>query len=269
MGFLSKVKTRNFPPWIGMKSTTSFFAFLGFGLMTALAGGTPVFAQSDASAIDDRHNFETRSALETQAQKADASGDKATAYRARYRLEHGDFKEGDRVIVKVQGPGGFSDTTIVRSGKNLQLPQMAPLSLEGVLRSELSPRLTAFVGKYLREPVVQTTPLVRVGILGSVSRPGYYYVAADLPLSDVLMSAGGPSSDADINEVSIRRDGQVIVDQSNTRTALSEGMSLDMLGLQAGDEVSIEKERRFNWGVIIPTITGVLGLLVAFTQIHH
>jgi hypothetical protein len=24
-----------------------------------------------------------------------------------------------------------------------------------------------------------------------------------------------------------------------------------------------------SWGVIVPTVTGILGLLIAFTQIHH
>lgn len=230
---------------------------------------TRLAVPQSAVGAQERHNFETRAALESQIKAAEAKGDKSQAGLIQYRLDHGDFHEGDRIVVKVQGTAGFADTLVVRSGKNLQLPQMADLSLDGVLRSELSSRLTSYIGRYLRDPVVQATPLVRVGILGSVGRPGYYYEPADLPLTDVLMSAGGPTANADVAKVSVRREGQIIIDEKNTQTALNEGMSMDMLNLQAGDEISVGEQRHFNWAVIVPTVTGIVGLLVAYTQIHH
>lgn len=234
-------------------------------LSVSLVTGRPSSAQSVAT---DRHNFETRVELEGQAKAAEAKADKGEAWLIRYRLNNGDFRAGDRIVVTVPGTGGFSDTLVVHSGKRLQLPQMGDLSLEGVLRSELTPQLTTYIAKYLRDPVVRANPLVRVGVLGSVTRPGYYYAAADLPLSDLLMSAGGPTSEADVAKVSIRREGQIIMDQENTRRALVAGMSLDMLHLQAGDEISVGRQRRFNWGVIAPIVTGLLGLLIAFTQLR-
>ncbi|MDQ6769210.1 MAG: SLBB domain-containing protein [Gemmatimonadota bacterium] len=230
---------------------------------------TPLAVAQSAVGGQERHNFETRAALESQINAAEAKGDKSEAGLIQYRLDHGDFHEGDRIVVKVQGAAGFTDTLIVRSGKLLQLPRMPDLSLDAVLRSELTSRLTTYIGGYLRDPIVQATPLVRVGILGSVGHPGYYYAPADLPLNDVLMFAGGPTAAADLAKVSVRRKGQIIINESNSRTALSEGMSLDRLNLQAGDEISVGEQRRFNWAVIIPTVTGILGLLVAFTQIHR
>jgi hypothetical protein len=233
-----------------------------------LAASKPCLAQS-APTGQERHNFETRAELETQLKTAESTGDKSGASLIHYRLDHGDFHEGDRIVVRVQGTGGFADTLVVQSGKRLQLPQMADLSLEGVLRSELNTKVTTYVGKYLRDPIVQTNPLVRVGILGSVARPGYYYAAADLPISDVLMSAGGPTTEADMAKVSVLREGGTIIDEDNTRTAISEGLSMDMLHLQAGDEISVGKQRHFSWGTIVPTVTGILGLVVVLTQVHH
>jgi polysaccharide export outer membrane protein len=110
---------------------------------------------------------------------------------------------------------------------------------------------------------------MRLGILGSVSRPGYYYVPADLPLSDVLMLAGGPTANADLAKVSVQRQGQSIMDENSSRAALSEGVSMDMLNLQGGDEISVGEQRHFNWGVIVPTITGILSLVIVYTQLHH
>jgi polysaccharide biosynthesis/export protein len=251
-----------------MKLNTRSHSIAAATFWITLATSRLCLGQS-AVATQERHNFETRAELEAQVKAAEAKGNTAEAWRIHYRLDHGDFQEGDRIVIKVQGTGGFSDTLVVRAGKRLQLPLMADLPLDGVLRSELASRLTTHVGKYLRDPVVQSMPLVRVGILGSVGRPGYYYAAADLPISDVLMSAGGPTTDADLGKVSVRRDGEVIIDEANTRTALTEGMSMDMLSLQAGDEISVGHQRNFNWGVIVPTVTGILGLLIALTQLHR
>jgi hypothetical protein len=252
-----------------MKSTIRSHIIAVGTLWASLIFGGASLAQSPTGVEQVRHNFETRSELESAATAAEAKGDKREAWLIRDRLDHGDFREGDRIVIKVQGSAGFSDTVIVRSGKRVQLPQMADLSLDGVLRSELTPRLTTHIARYLRDPVVQATPLVRVGILGSVSRPGFFYSPADLPLADVLMSAGGPTSDADLDKTSVRREGQVIIDEDNTRLALSEGMSMDMLHMEAGDEISVGQQRHLSWGVIVPTVTGILGLLIAFTQIHH
>ncbi|MEO8910759.1 MAG: SLBB domain-containing protein [Gemmatimonadaceae bacterium] len=250
-----------------MKSNTAWYS-IGLAALGVSLAAIPLAAQT-AIADQEPHNFETRAALQSQVGTAEAKGDKTQAALIQYRLDHGDFHEGDRIVVKVQGGGGFTDTLTVRSGNRLQPPQMADLSLDGILRSELASRLTTYIGTYLRNPVVQATPLLRVGLIGSVAHPGYYYAPADLPLNDVLMLAGGPAANADLGKVSIRRMGQIVLNESSSRTALSEGMSMDALNLQAGDEISIGEQRRVNWSVIVPTITGVLGLLVAYTQLHH
>src|SRR5688500_8125584 len=67
------------------------------------------------------NEFETRAQLESQASAAEAKGDQAEAQMIRHRLEHGDFQDGDRIVVTVEGAGGFADTLIVRSGRRLQV----------------------------------------------------------------------------------------------------------------------------------------------------
>ena len=211
-------------------------------------------------------SFETRAQLETDARTAEGEGRDLDARLIRHRLNAGDFQDGDRIFVTVRGPGGFSDTLVVRSGRQLELPQVPPLPLTGVLRSELHPRLTAHLARFLRDPVVVARPLLRIGILGHVTRPGYYYTAADLPLTDVLMAAGGPTPEADVTKVSVRRVGEIIMDEPKTRAALTAGRSLDNLHLQAWDELQVGKRRQINWGVIIPSVTALLGLVIAVSQ---
>jgi protein involved in polysaccharide export with SLBB domain len=207
--------------------------------------------------------YETRAQLEEEARAATQAGRTTEATLIQYRLQHGDFREGDRVLVTVRSPGGFSDTLTVRAAKQLELPQLPPVSLEGILRSELAARLTTYLSQYLRDPVVIVRPLLRVGILGGVTRPGYYYASADLPLSDVLMTAGGPSNDADVSKLTVRRGNQIIIPEREGRAALSAGRTMDNLHMQAGDELQVGRQRQFTWPIVVSSITAVLGLLVA------
>jgi protein involved in polysaccharide export with SLBB domain len=239
---------------------------IAFGCLSAtLSTATLCVAQTTTS--DLRQRFETRAQLEAQLKAADSSHNQSAAYRVRYRLEHGDFYPGDRVFVKVeQGAAGFADTLVVREGRRLDLPQMGDLSLDGVLRSELEGSLSAHLGKYLRNPVVKATPLVRLAIMGAVGRPGFFYMPADLPVTDILMRAGGPTPDADLGKVTVRREGDVLIDESNTATAIREGMSADMLHLQGGDEIQVGRQRHTNWGMIIPIATTAASLLTYFIR---
>jgi protein involved in polysaccharide export with SLBB domain len=208
-------------------------------------------------------HFETRTELTAEMQAAEARNEKARATLIRARLERGDFREGDRIIVRIEGSAGVSDTLTVRPGNRLELPQMNDVSLDGVLRSELVPKLTVHVAQYLRNPVVRATPLVRVGVLGSVSRPGYYYTSAEVPLTDVLMMAGGPAADADLKKTTIRRGSEMIVDEAKAQNALSQGTSLDMLHMIAGDAIEVGRKTQFNWLMAVSSFATVVGLLLA------
>lgn len=215
-------------------------------------------------------NFETREQLQDQLRLAELKQQTGEAYLIRYRLEHGDFQDGDRIALRLtRGSASLSDTLQIREGKKLVLPQLGEISLDGVLRSELTGRIEQYLTKFLRDPDVHTAPLVRVGILGNVARPGFYYVPAELPISDVLMISGGPTPAADLDRTSVRRNGDVIIDEKNTRVALSNGMSLDLLHILAGDEISVGERRQTPWGIILPVSSAVIGLAISLANMRH
>lgn len=216
-------------------------------------------AQGDPAAS----KFETRAELEVQARLADSLHRKSEAWLLKTRLEHGDFQEGDRIVMVMRNNPALTDTITVRAGKTLELPQMDPLSLEGVLRSELTDRLTKHVAKFLRDPSLTATPLVRLAVIGHVGRPGFYYVPADALLSDVIMKAGGPTPDGDLAKVEVRRGTDVVWHEDDVRTALADGLSVDRLHLRAGDELSVGYTRKLDWTLVLPIAsTGVTLLLL-------
>jgi protein involved in polysaccharide export with SLBB domain len=229
-----------------------------------LALGKLCLAQSVVPAGGSQHQFETRAELEVRAKEAEKGNRSGEAWLLRTRLEKGDFQDGDRIVVAVEGANIMTkpETLVVRTGKRLELPRMADLSLDGVLRAELGDHIKQHLSQYIKEPVVRATPLVRVAVLGTVGRPGYVYTAADIPLSDVIMQAGGPGGNADLSKVSIRRGTEVIWDGKDTRAALADGLSLDQLSMRAGDEINVGERRHFPWPTVlsigIPIITVIV-----------
>ena len=220
--------------------------------------------------VETRSDFETRAELEAQVRIAEAQHRDSETWLLRTRLEKGDFQEGDRIVVSLHSTAAVqnTETLTVRSGQILQIPKMDDLSLQGVLRSELTSRFVAHLAKYLKDPEVRTTPLIRIAVLGSVGRPGFYHMSADVVLNDVVMLAGGPAGDADLNGVEIRRGPETIWKANDTRTALIEGLSLDRLHLRAGDEVFIPPKRNIHWGQVLTISLSIITLGVTLLRYH-
>jgi protein involved in polysaccharide export with SLBB domain len=185
---------------------------------------------------------------------------KAEAQAIRLRLAEGDFQVGDRIMLRIAGDSTLPDTLPVRSGLVLPLGHYGDVSLRGVLRQDLLHHLTTALARYIREPQVQALTLVRVAVLGAVTRPGYYHVAGDALMTDLVMLAGGPSSEGDLGRISVRRnDGELIGDDA-VRTAVASGRTVTDLGLRAGDEIVVgERKRR--------SMTGMLSVLSAISAI--
>lgn len=238
-------------------------------LSVALVASAGALAQAQARVTQQSKDLETRAALEQEAQAAEQNHRTGEAFLLRNRLQHGDFQDGDRIIVQLLGSVPMSDTITVRAGKMLPLPRMDDLPLEGVLRSELNARLSSHLAKYLRDSTARATPLLRVAVLGQVGRPGFYYTPADVLLSDVLMLAGGPGGDANLNDMTIRRSGETIWNAQDTRTAVTDGLSLDRLHLRAGDEIYVPQNSHFNWSSLLQIGSIAVSAVVAIVTLSR
>lgn len=165
----------------------------------------------------------------------------------RERLNEGDFRIGDRIVLDVQGESQIPDTLFVESGPQITLPVMGPIPLDGVLRSELESHLTQELSRFIENPVVRARALIRLSIQGSVGSPGFYRVPADVPLGDAIMVAGGPSQTSDLDELRIERSGSSYLQGNELQSYLAEGRTLDQLNLRAGDQIVLPAEEPGNW----------------------
>jgi protein involved in polysaccharide export with SLBB domain len=149
----------------------------------------------------------------------------------------GDFRVGDRIELTVQGEDKLSGTFTVMPGPALDLPQIGTLSLVGVRRSGLEAYLRQAVGRFIRDPNVRATSTIRIGVVGQVQKPGFYYVPAAASLTDVLIAAGGPMQGAAVNKMKLTRAGTTTVPDDALRSALSRDLTLAQLGVRSGDQL--------------------------------
>lgn len=188
-----------------------------------------------------------------------AAGDAAAI---RDRLRSGDFYPGDRIVIRVLNDTSVSDTFTVKQGRMIDFVAIPALSLSGILDSELLGHVKTHVAKYLRDPDVTVTPLVRLQLSGGIAQPGWHQFQTDQTLSDAIMSVGGPSPMAEIDKTDIRRGDKILIDRKATARALRSGKTVGDLGLRDGDELRIAQPaiaRPTNrlW-TLLPLITSLL-----------
>jgi protein involved in polysaccharide export with SLBB domain len=191
------------------------------------------------------------------------------ATELRERLRDGDFQVGDRIVLSVRGDSALTDTFVVRSGRTLSLPNVAEISLAGVLRSELQSFLSKEIARYVREPVVQTSSLIRLAVLGQVIRPGFYAVGSDVLVTDVIMLAGGPNAEADLRKVSVRRGAREVWTADRIHRAMTQGTTLDQLNLRAGDELVIGERKRRGFGSVLQVVTALSAVAVGLVSLSR
>jgi uncharacterized MnhB-related membrane protein len=145
---------------------------------------------------------------------------------------------------------------------------MIIVPVAGVLRSELQERVSTEVLKYVKAQQVDVTPLMRVGVLGAVARPGYFAFASDIPITEAIMGAGGPTGTADVGRSIVRRQNQEYRSAGETTQAIASGLTLDQFGLSAGDELVVGQRRELGASALIG-MTGALASVLALLLALH
>lgn len=196
-------------------------------------------------------------AVSLGAQAAQAPATPTVAPTVAPRPPSGTVQVGDRIVVSVFDEPALSDTFTVSTGPSITMPGIGAIAFAGVRRDAVQPHLAAALARFLRDPVVTATTLVRVSVLGEVARPGYFLLHADALLSDAITEAGGPSPQAEMRKAQLSRRGVVLQDGPRLRDALAVGRTLDELGIQAGDELLIPRRADSERTIRI------LGLVVA------
>ena len=218
-----------------------------------LALGTQPLAGQKPSEWDTRRVYMTRPQLEALLARLDSvarsrgasGGQQAQALRdaapLRQRLADGDFQPGDRVLLRVEGEQQLSDTFTVEEGRLLRLPTIGEVPLTGVLRSELEDHVRTRLAAFIKNPVVRARPLIRIGVMGEVSRPGFYLVAPTSQVEDAVMAAAGATQNAKLSGIVVQRTDGEEWKGAALQQAMAEGRTLDELGIRSGDRLLVPR----------------------------
>lgn len=227
-------------------------------------------APRDASAriaLAGRHDLDSLASVAAR-EAADPTRDDAARARSssaasaiRTRLQEGDFRVGDRIIIYVRGDTALSNTFAVHEGVVLKLPNLPDIALTGVLRSEAESLIRTTIARYLRDPQVKVGTLVRIGVLGQVLRPGYYQLGTDALLSDALMTAGGPTPAANPDRTIVRHGADVLWPADAVRDFIASGATLAQLDLHSGDEIIVQERARRDWSTIASVGAAISGVI--------
>jgi len=205
--------------------------------------------------------------------KLSASKKKATQAElatVRNRLEKGDFKTGDLLVITViVEEKAVVDTATVRDNGIISIQRFQDFSVAGLLRSEVLDGIKKHVSVYYRLPEVRVNFSTRLTISGAVARPGPYSVSPDRPLSEVIALAGGGAQNAKLDQLEVTRAGRTIISTKASKKLLIEGRTIEQVGIQSGDQVVIPATRKWNWQLITQTLLLVSSLsfaLISFLQ---
>ena len=181
------------------------------------------------------------------------------------------IKEGTRLLDAISSAGGFGESALIDQITILHTEPKSPKSLtvdltkyfrEGDLRS--NPEL--YEGDTIIVPVSKAaikmssiqsvfSPSMTLHVIGEVRLPGSYQLTSSASLLNALSIAGGPTTDADLERVTILRESesqttQLVVD---LRRVLEEGEFnlLPTLSLQDTIFIPKQRERRNFWRTLV------------------
>jgi protein involved in polysaccharide export with SLBB domain len=195
---------------------------------------------------------------------------KNTAQLIRNRLERGDFQAGDRIRLQVDSEPQLTDTFPVGPSQELVLPVVGIVSLRGVLRAELQVAMSRELGRFLRDPIVRATPLIRVSIIGEVNRPGFYLLPPASVVSDVVTAAGGPTQNAKVEKMWVERGGRRLVEGQQLQSLMAEGLTLDDANVRPGDKFVVPANSTGSFFNVVRTVSIILSIpltIYALTQV--
>ena len=216
------------------------------------------------------HPLATRAQLEAELAALPSDQKNSTVAEViRNRLKYGDFLPGDRVQITVIGDSQFTGTFSVRPDTSLELPNINPITVKGVLRSEFDDYMDQQLRKYMKNPEVQARSLLRIAVVGEVSKPGFYDLPPESAASDVIVAAGGLTGPGDPQRTTVKRENKTLYDKYQMRQFYVDGASLDEMGLRTGDQFAIGRRGSTNVLPIIAAVTGIAFAVAAFAGLFN
>jgi protein involved in polysaccharide export with SLBB domain len=104
-------------------------------------------------------------------------------------------------------------------------------------------------------------------VTGAVGKPGFHLLPAETPLPDAIMTAGGPTTGAKLQNLRIQRAGKRIWEGALLQRAIAEGQTLDQMSLRSGDEITLPAPSDSGAGRLLRVLSIASGVLLGVVAI--
>ncbi len=159
---------------------------------------------------------------------------------------------GDVLRIEVFGEKNLSGSFTVSQDGTIKNILLGDVAVEGMSTDQIEDLLTKELGaSYLIDPKVsvsiETYRSHKVYVLGDVEKPGTYTLETQSRLLDILLKAGGPTSNAG-NSVSIlrRENGSLLHISVDITKLFVEGDLSQNIPIDDGDIIYVSKEEKGN-----------------------
>lgn len=185
-----------------------------------------------------------------------------------FEIEAQKLNPGDGVrIIFLDIADPITGDYYIQPDSKLQLPYIGVISTLNKQFAVLENEIHSKYDSLYRNPELNILCLFKINILGEVYKPGYYYVSEEQKLTDVLASAGGATGSANLQDVSIIRNGQEI--SLDVENIMQEGDTNANVNIQfqSGDQIYIPRSfwadpARFTW--IFTALATVVTIVAIF-----
>jgi polysaccharide export outer membrane protein len=157
-----------------------------------------------------------------------------------YKIDSGDTLE----ITSWEGTTPQKEEIFVRPNGKISFGFVEDLSVNGLTSSQLDERLTAYLKEYVKKPridvVVKKYDSKFVQVMGAIDSnrlgtgPGRYRLEGKTTVLEMISKAGGPTRDANLNDVRVRRNNGQMITLNIFKTINQGDLSQDLV-LNAGD----------------------------------
>lgn len=163
------------------------------------------------------------------------------------------LQPGDRIRLLIENEPGLSDTFVVDESGRVLLPLLGLTRVTAEPFAAVRDRIRTGYDRQLVDQDVQITPLLRVAVLGQVQSPGLVNVDPTQTISDILAAAGGFAPEADQEQISLVREGEVVQSRFDPAAPFLQ------TPLRSGDQVVVAREGWFsrNSSILVSTVASV------------
>jgi Periplasmic protein involved in polysaccharide export len=169
------------------------------------------------------------------------------------------LRPGDIIKLNVWREPEWSGEFTINENGIAVLPRLGEVHVTNMSADSLRRFLVDSLGRYLRNPSIEVTPLRTVQVLGAVQKPGLYPVPPSMTIGDVLAVAGGATSDGQPDRAVLRRDGKDLTMSLHSTTRLAD------TPVRTGDQIFVPQRSwaARNPGLIAAGVSAFTTLFVA------